>query len=183
MNTFASRALTCAFPVILAACSSSKLVEPPKNLAYTAPTTAAPAPRAASAPAPAAPMRPVLAAHLDPNNILYRERSVYFEYDGSALRDQDKRLIEAHGSYLARMPTLQVRIEGNTDERGSREYNLALGQRRAEAVKSALMVFGVRDSQVEAVSLGEEKPRAAGHDEGAWAQNRRADVVYPFAAK
>jgi peptidoglycan-associated lipoprotein len=72
-----------------------------------------------------------------------------------------------------------VRVEGNTDERGSAEYNLALGQRRAQAVVSALKVYGVRDTQMEAISWGEEKPRAEGHDEAAWSQNRRADVVYP----
>jgi peptidoglycan-associated lipoprotein len=72
-----------------------------------------------------------------------------------------------------------VRVEGNTDERGGAEYNLALGQRRADAVKSALEVYGVKDGQVESVSYGEEKPKAAGHDEQAWAQNRRADIVYP----
>jgi peptidoglycan-associated lipoprotein len=126
-------------------------------------------------------MAPRVAAYLDPNNLLYRERSFYFDYDGSSLRGQDQRLVEAHGGYLAGMPTLQVRVEGHTDERGSREYNLALGQRRAEAVKSALMVLGVRDSQVEAVSFGKEKPRAMGHDEADWAQNRRVDIVYPFA--
>jgi peptidoglycan-associated lipoprotein len=87
-------------------------------------------------------------------------------------------VIELQGQYLARNPALQLRVEGNTDERGSSEYNLALGQRRAQAVKSALQLYGVKDSQVEAVSFGKEKPRATGHDESAWAQNRRADIVY-----
>ena len=74
---------------------------------------------------------------------------------------------------------MAVRIEGNTDERGGAEYNLALGQRRADAVARALRIFGVRDSQMETVSWGKEKPVAQGHDEASWAQNRRADVVYP----
>ncbi|TMH30009.1 MAG: hypothetical protein E6H58_15190, partial [Betaproteobacteria bacterium] len=90
-------------------------------------------------------------------------------------------VIEVQGDYLSRNPNLHVRVEGNTDERGSSEYNLALGQRRAEAVTGALKLYGVKDSQVEAVSFGREKPKAAGHDEAAWAENRRADVVYPGA--
>ena len=180
MSTVPYRAWLCALPLMLAACSSNTLVEPGKSVGYATSPASAPA-RGAAAAAPVAPMAPRLAAHLDPSHRLYRERSFYFDYDGSALRDEDKPLVEAHGSYLAGMPTLRVRVEGNTDERGSREYNLALGQRRADQIKSALKVFGVRDSQVEAVSFGAEKPRAMGHDEAAWAQNRRADIVYPFA--
>ncbi|MFZ2650447.1 MAG: OmpA family protein, partial [Burkholderiaceae bacterium] len=84
-----------------------------------------------------------------------------------------------HGKYLGSKPQLAIRIEGNADERGSAEYNLALGQRRAEAVLHALKLFGVRDSQMEAVSWGEERPKLISHDESAWAQNRRADLAYP----
>ena len=88
-------------------------------------------------------------------------------------------MLELHGRYLSGNPTLSIRVEGNADERGSTEYNLALGQKRAEAVVRALKVYGVKDSQVEAISWGKEKPKAMGHDEAAWAQNRRVDLAYP----
>jgi peptidoglycan-associated lipoprotein len=181
MKMLTSRILLCTIPVLVAACTSTP-IEPPKEPPRAAPAATAPAPPAASLPAPVAPV-PALVAHLDPKNMLYRERSVYFDYDGSALREQDKRIVEAHGTYLASNPALHVRVEGNTDERGSSEYNLALGQRRAEVVKSALLVIGVRDAQIEAVSFGKEKPRATAHEEAAWAQNRRADIAYPVAAR
>ncbi|MDR1849492.1 MAG: OmpA family protein, partial [Zoogloeaceae bacterium] len=83
-----------------------------------------------------------------------------------------------HGNFLNANRQLKVLIQGNTDERGSHEYNLALGQKRAEAVRQMLLLLGVQEGQVEAVSLGEEKPRAEGHDEAAWAENRRSDILY-----
>ena len=88
-------------------------------------------------------------------------------------------MLELHGRYLSANPKLSIRVEGNADERGSAEYNLALGQKRAESVVRALKLYGVKDSQMEAVSWGKEKPKAMGHDEAAWAQNRRVDLVYP----
>ena len=87
-------------------------------------------------------------------------------------------LVEAHAKYLVQHPEAKLIIQGNTDERGSREFNLALGQRRAVAVKKVLNVLGATDRQIETVSYGEEKPKASGHDEAAYAQNRRADIVY-----
>jgi peptidoglycan-associated lipoprotein len=84
-----------------------------------------------------------------------------------------------HGKFLASHPLLAIKIEGNADERGGAEYNLALGQKRAEAVSKALKIFGVKDSQMEAVSFGKEKPKALGHEEASYAQNRRADLDYP----
>lgn len=107
------------------------------------------------------------------------QRSVYFEFDDSAVKNEDLGLIERHGKYLSSQPALAIRIEGNADERGSAEYNLALGQRRAESVVRALRIYGIKDTQMEPVSYGEEKPMAQGHDESAWSQNRRADLVYP----
>ena len=120
-----------------------------------------------------------LPAYLDPQSPLSRERSVYFSYDDYAVTSEYTPLIERHGKFLAEHPAVAIRIEGNTDERGSAEYNLALGQRRAEAVLRALKLFGVKDTQMEAVSYGEEKPKATGHDESSWSQNRRADLAYP----
>jgi peptidoglycan-associated lipoprotein len=109
------------------------------------------------------------------------ERSVYFEFDDAAIARRWLDLVERQGQYLSRNAALKVRVEGHTDERGGAEYNLALGQRRAEAVRQALEVFGVMASQIEAVSFGEERPKAAGHDDAAWAQNRRADIAYSAA--
>ena len=114
----------------------------------------------------------------DPNNILSK-RSVFFEYDSNAVKDEYRNVVQAHARYLGDQKSKHIRIEGNCDERGSREYNLALGQRRAEAVKKVMTVLGVQDGRIETTSYGEEKPKAPGHDEGAWAQNRRADIKYP----
>jgi len=114
----------------------------------------------------------------DPNNILSK-RSVYFDYDSNAVKDEFRPVVQAHSKYMtADKRDAKIRIEGNCDERGSREYNLALGQRRAEAVKKVMTVLGVQDGRIETVSFGEEKPQSQGHDESAWAQNRRADIKY-----
>lgn len=118
-----------------------------------------------------------LAALKDPKSAVYK-RSVYFDYDEYVIKDEFKPLIEAHARFLIKNPKMKMRILGNADERGSREYNLALGQKRAEAVRRSLSLLGVPDSQMEAVSLGKEKPVALGHDEASWSQNRRADLVY-----
>lgn len=113
----------------------------------------------------------------DPSNILSK-RSVYFDYDSNAVKDEYQGLVQAHARYLTDNRDARVRIEGNADERGSREYNLALGQRRAEAVKRVMTVLGVPDARIETISFGEEKPAATGQDEESWARNRRADIKY-----
>lgn len=105
-------------------------------------------------------------------------RIVYFDYDSFVIKPEFKRLIETHAGFLRADPARKAVIEGHTDETGGREYNLALGQRRAEAVRRALGLLGVRDTQVEAVSYGKEKPAVQGSDEAALAQNRRAEIVY-----
>jgi len=106
------------------------------------------------------------------------KRSVYFDFDSNSVKDEYRGLIQAHSRYLNDHRDSRIRIEGNCDERGSREYNLALGQRRAEAVKKIMTVLGVNDGRIETVSYGEEKPKSQGHDEQAWAENRRADIRY-----
>lgn len=113
----------------------------------------------------------------DPKNALSK-RSIYFDFDSFVIREEFRPTIEAHARFLGANSGRKISIEGNTDERGSREYNLALGQKRAEAVRKALSALGVPDSQMEAVSFGEEKPRAQGSDEAAWKENRRADITY-----
>jgi peptidoglycan-associated lipoprotein len=113
----------------------------------------------------------------DPNNPLSK-RSVFYDYDSFVIKDEFRPLIEAHGRYLRDNRAAHIVVQGNTDERGGREYNLALGHKRAESVKRALSILGVQEQQVETVSFGKEKPRAPGSDEAAWAQNRRSDIVY-----
>ncbi len=114
----------------------------------------------------------------DPANILSK-RSVFFELDSNVVRDEFKPMVQAHARYLQQNRGQKVTVQGNTDERGSREYNLALGQRRADAVKQMMTLLGAQSEQIETVSFGEEKPRATGSDEQSWAENRRADIVYP----
>jgi len=118
------------------------------------------------------------AALKDPNNILSK-RSVFYEFDKYDVKDEYQPMVDAHAKYLRANAGTRMLIQGNTDERGSREYNIALGQRRAESVKRMLLLLGGREDQIEAVSLGEEKPRATGTGEEAWAQNRRSDMLYP----
>jgi peptidoglycan-associated lipoprotein len=106
------------------------------------------------------------------------QRTVYYDFDRSDIKPEFRPAIEAHARYLRDNTDARVTIEGNGDERGSREYNLALGQKRAEGVRQTLRLLGATDQQIEAVSYGEEKPKALGHDEASWAQNRRSDFVY-----
>jgi peptidoglycan-associated lipoprotein len=113
----------------------------------------------------------------NPNGPLAK-RSIYFDFDSYNVKNDDQLLLQAHAQYLRSHPDRHVLIQGNTDERGPTEYNLALGERRSEAVLHELETLGVPESQLEAVSLGKEKPLAMGHDEASWAQNRRADLVY-----
>lgn len=113
----------------------------------------------------------------DPNNPLSK-RSIYFTYDSYTIAPEYKETVAAHAAYLTKNPGRKILIQGNTDERGTTEYNLALGQKRAEAVRQALSLLGVKDDQLEAVSLGKEKPRNLGHDEAAWQENRRVDIAY-----
>jgi peptidoglycan-associated lipoprotein len=106
------------------------------------------------------------------------QRSIFYDLDQYDIKDQFKPLVEAHARYLRDNPGRKMLLQGNTDERGSREYNIALGQKRSEGVKRMLLLLGAREEQVESVSLGEEKPRAEGHDEQSWSQNRRSDILY-----
>jgi peptidoglycan-associated lipoprotein len=117
------------------------------------------------------------AALRDPNNILSR-RSIYFDYDSDQVKDQYRPLVEAHARYLQGNRSARMTIQGNTDERGSREYNIALAQRRADSAKRMMQLLGAGETQIETVSFGKEKPKNPGHDETAWAENRRDDIVY-----
>jgi peptidoglycan-associated lipoprotein len=187
MNRIHVGTVALCVSALLAACSSTPDAQVPAAEPRVAPATAAPAaplpsaaPTGASAAAPASQVATVpLAPHLDPQSAISTARSVYFDFDDFSIKPEHTGLIERHGKYLASKPTLAIKIEGNADERGSSEYNLALGQKRAESVLRALKLYGVKESQMEPVSWGEERPAATGHNEAAWAQNRRADLVYP----
>src|SRR6202795_4553552 len=113
----------------------------------------------------------------DPNSPLSK-RSIYFDFDSYAVKDDYKPLIDAHARYLQGERNGRMTIQGTTDERGSREYNIALGQRRADAVKKMMLLLGATEAQIETVSFGKEKPRRDGHDEASWAENRRDEIVF-----
>lgn len=116
-------------------------------------------------------------AHRDPASPL-AQRVIYFEFDSAVIDSRFQPILEVHSAYLKANPGFKVILQGHADERGSREYNLALGQRRAESVRQAMTLLGVADGQMEAVSLGEEKPAVEGHDESAWKMNRRTEIHY-----
>lgn len=105
-------------------------------------------------------------------------RVVYFDFDSYVIKPEFQAVIEAHARFIKASPARRAVIEGHTDERGGREYNLALGQRRADAIKKQLVLMGAPESQIESVSLGKEKPKALGDNEAAWAENRRGDMLY-----
>lgn len=162
--------------VVLAGCSSVKLDDVPvedKNARAVAPQPGA----SAATESRVAPVSADSAAGTaaGPVNVA---RLVYFDYDSYVIKPEFQSLIEAHARFLKANQTRHVSLEGHTDERGGREYNLALGQRRAEAVRRALSLLGVGDNQMEAVSFGKEKPAVPGSDESAWAKNRRVEIVY-----
>ena len=113
----------------------------------------------------------------DPGSILSK-RQIFFDYDKFDVKDEYRPLVEAHAKYLRENPNAKMLVQGNADERGSREYNVALGQKRSDNVKRMLVLLGAREAQVESVSLGEEKPVCAEHNEGCWSKNRRGEMLY-----
>jgi peptidoglycan-associated lipoprotein len=113
----------------------------------------------------------------DPNSLLAK-RTVFFDFDESVILDQDRPILEAHAQYLSQNPGAAVTLEGHTDERGTREYNLALGERRAIAVRQFMSLLGASGQQLRTISYGEERPAASGHNEEAWALNRRVEIIY-----
>lgn len=167
-------ALSILMVSLLAACAGQKPKEQPKQEAPAAEAPAAPA----AVEEKAAPVAPVAVDELnDPNSILTK-RSTYYPFDVSVVQEADRPLVAAHAKYLAEHPDRSVRVEGNCDERGSAEYNLGLGQRRADGVKKLLLAGGAKASQVQTASFGKEKPKATCHEERCWAENRRSDIVY-----
>ena len=159
-------------PALLAACSSA----PPVSATSSA---SAPTQAVKSGQAPAA-AKPVISELNDPASGLAK-RSVYFPYDNFTVDTKYEEMLGAHAGYLTRNPASRITLQGNADERGSSKYNLALGQKRAEAVRKSLNLRGVPDKQIEAVSYGKEKPQATCHDESCWQENRRTDIAYPVS--
>ena len=174
MRKVSSLAFIITTAAVLSACST------PVKLAEPAPVVE----RAPEKTAPVADTRTVAPVETksidpldDPKGVL-ANRSVYFDFDKYVVREADTAVVQNHAGYLVKTPSRKILIQGNTDERGGAEYNLALGQKRAEAVRKSMAALGVPEGQMEAVSLGKEKPKAQGSNEAAWAENRRADIVY-----
>ena len=174
MKTHPSRAaLAVAAALLLVAGCASQSTTPDQGAPQPQAATQPSAPPSATPPASA----PAAAPTRDPRAD-YAKRSVYYEFDGYDVKPEYRPLVEAHAQYLKQNPSARITIEGNCDERGSREYNVALGQRRAESVMKMMTLLGVREGQIESVSFGKEKPRTAGSSEAAWSENRRSDFAY-----
>ncbi len=173
-----------ALAVLLSACKSTPMVEKPASVVDKSPST-----QSAAMPASAADTSAIKELNVDgnattgnnplkdPSNILSK-RNIYFDFDSDAVKAEFRPMVEAHAKYLIAHTGAKVVLQGNTDVRGTREYNLSLGQRRSVAVKKALNLLGVQDKQIETVSFGEEKATEACADEACSKTNRRVDIVY-----
>jgi len=164
---------------ILAGCASKEAAKeaPVESRSTTTTSTTTPSATGGST-TPITPATNVAVNPLkDPNNILSK-RIIYFEYDQDSVNGEYQTIVQAHAKYLSENRGRKIRLEGHADERGSREYNMALGQRRGDAIRKASNLLGVANDRMETVSFGEDKPRATGSDEAAWSQNRRVEIVY-----
>ncbi len=172
-----NKALIAAIALaVLYGCSSSPTKDEGKAGVEERAPTAAQVPPSTST-RPVQPPQVQLNPLKDPANILSK-RSVFFDYDSDAIKEEFRPMVQAHGKYLAEHSSAKMLVQGNCDERGSREYNIALGQRRADGIKRMLTLMGGREAQIESVSLGEEKPRCTESTESCYAQNRRGDMLY-----
>jgi peptidoglycan-associated lipoprotein len=164
----------------LSGCATT--AEDPQNTSATAPSSSSSSPASTGTAArsdvrPGTAVAPTRSGTGSGNISPDLKRSVYFEFDKYDVKPEYRALVEANARWLKANPKARLVIEGNADEQGSREYNLALGQKRAESVSKMMTLLGVRAEQVEAISYGEERPRSDGHDEKAWSQNRRSDFA------
>jgi peptidoglycan-associated lipoprotein len=157
---------------LIAGCASTPETKPTEPQASPAQPPAAPPSTAVQ------PLQPSAVQGESLKEGTLAKRSVFYDLDQYNIKDEYRPLLQAHGKYLAEHRNAKMLVQGNCDERGSREYNIALGQRRSEGVKKMLVLMGATDSQVEPVSLGEEKPRCTEHAESCWSQNRRSDMLY-----
>ena len=170
---------------VLAGCASQEVQKPADvvTLTPTKPTVDTPPKKVDPPPVVTKPLDPPKVSGdpldpLTPGSMLNKQRSVFYDYDSVVVKDEYKPLVTAHARYLTANRAKKITIEGNTDERGSREYNIALGQKRADSVRQMMILLGVQDGQIETVSFGEEKPRNPGRDEAAFSENRRSDIRY-----
>jgi peptidoglycan-associated lipoprotein len=177
MNKYLRMMVAGAVVMTLAACASKT---PPAEVKTVEPTPTQVTPP----PPPPVDTKPIIKPPVitvnpltDPNNIL-STRTIYFEYDKDEVKPEFQRIVQAHAKFLTDNRGRKIRLEGHADERGSREYNIALGQRRADAVRKGTSVLGVDKGRVETISFGEEKPAVQGHNEAAWSKNRRVVIVY-----
>lgn len=175
MRTFTTTALLITSALFLSACSTTPTADNQANAGSANSANSANTQSVSNGSATTASTAKPAAAAL---NIIPIKRSVFFDFDKSDIKPEYQSLVEDHAKYLSANPSAKATIQGNCDERGGSEYNLALGQRRADAERKALELLGVPAGQLEAVSFGKEKPRSHGHNEAAWADNRRADIVY-----
>ena len=182
MNKILLAAASAAFAAaLLAGCQSTPDAEKPADVEDRKPGPP-PGPTTKPIPPTTIPSAPITDPSKDPRlkdpaNVLSK-RSIYFDFDSDAIKAEFVPLVEAHAAFLRQYKTAKMLIQGNADDRGSREYNLGLGQRRADAVKRRLVLLGATESQIESVSLGEEKPVCTQQTEECWARNRRADILY-----
>jgi peptidoglycan-associated lipoprotein len=170
-----TRIVLSLFAVLaITGCSTTKLsdTEPATTSVQVQPSGAVPKPAAQST------VQTVTLNPLDDPKSPLAKRSVYFDFDSFAIKPEFEPVVESHSRFMAGARSAKVSVEGNTDERGGQEYNLALGQKRAEAVVQSLRLLGASSSQMEAVSFGSERPVATGHDEESWAKDRRVDLKY-----
>jgi peptidoglycan-associated lipoprotein len=167
-----SLTVNLSLALFVASCASTPATPPAKVATPPVPSTQRKAPetRPAQHPITVDPLK-------DPNNIL-SHRNVYFDFDQSIIKNDSKDLIKAHAQYLTGHPDARLTLQGNCDERGSSEYNLALGQRRADAVMEVMTVLGASGTRIDTLSFGKEKPVCTEHDESCWWRNRRAEIVY-----
>lgn len=168
MKVFVSTAVLMASMALLAGCKSKPPEAPPAPPPSTDSTSGVADANANVEDTDAA----------GPAGELLSKRVIYFDYDRADIRADSQSIVSAHAQYLARNPSQKVRLEGHADERGSREYNIGLGERRGQAVRRALLLQGVAELQVTTVSYGEERPAVAGSDDQAYALNRRVEIVY-----
>ncbi len=182
MKRSMTKVILLAGAMMLAACHGKTAVKEQPAAGATVPANETSGPANGSgttmSPLPGAGAGSVSALAEAANNAPIDTRTIYFDFDKSDIKPQYDDVIAAHAKTLTANPTLKIKLEGNTDERGTREYNIGLGERRAQAVRRALMLQGVADSQITTVSYGSERPAVEGDTEAAWSKNRRVDMVY-----
>ncbi|HVC02378.1 MAG TPA: peptidoglycan-associated lipoprotein Pal [Steroidobacteraceae bacterium] len=179
MKRLTAMTLLLSGAMLLAACHGKSAVKEPASSASEVPTNAA----AGGAGTTMTPLGGGNSGSLQAiaqagNDAPLDQRTIYFDFDRSEIKPQYDAVIAAYAKMLTANPGLKIRLEGNTDDRGSREYNIGLGERRAQAVRRALMLQGVADAQITTVSYGAERPAVEGDNAAAWAMNRRVDMVY-----